>query len=387
MLGFGVRLWEGQLRRGGFIPGATLDMNFAAGQFLGAKPSDLTVARATTGYATASSGLLVSFAINTPRWLAGPGLLIEESRTNSILQSNALSNVAWTATTLGVAGSPDVSPAGTANAWRLTASAGNATLKQGVATTAVSWVYSVWLKRVSGTGNVDISLDGVSWVTQTLTSAWQRFNVVQTGVAGTSNPGIRLVVNGDVVDAFGCQAEANNLTGVTSYIPTTAGAVTRALDDVALTGAAFSTPVSGASGVWYAEGVIPSDAGGSQTRRFIDVTDGTANNRIVLGKATTDQGRYLVSVAAASQADIFSVAAYVTGTMRMAARFAANDFQVATNGALGTPDVSGSVPTPTQMQIGIDVGKTALAAANGYIRRVAFIPGIRADAVLQALTA
>lgn len=367
------------------IPGATLDMNFIQNDYVGAKPTDLTTARASNGYGTTPSGLLINFANNIPRIVAGQGLLIEFSRTNSLLQSNTLNNAAWTATTMSVVASATISPDGTANAWTLTASAGNATLKQGVATTAVPWTNSVWLRRVSGTGNIDITMDGVTWVTQTLTTAWQRFSVAQTGVAGTSNPGIRIVTNGDVIEAFGEQAEAGAFAS--SYIPTAGATATRATDNVMLAGAAYSAAVSGASGVWFAEGIIVNNTGGSQTRRLIDVTDGTANNRILLGKATTNQPRYLVAAAAATQADIFNATSFVTTPFKMAARFNNNDFQEATMSVLGVADVAGSVPTVTQCQFGLDVLLADTACAYSYIRRVGYIPGVQPDALLQWLSA
>ena len=90
MLGFGVRLWEGRLRsRGGFFPGATLDMNFANATYLGAKPSDLTVVRASVAYGTNADGSLTRFGVNVPR-ITALGLLIEAARTNSALQSRTL---------------------------------------------------------------------------------------------------------------------------------------------------------------------------------------------------------------------------------------------------------------------------------------------------------
>ena len=204
MLGFGVRLWEGRLRsRGGFFPGATLDMNFANATYLGAKPSDLTVVRASVAYGTNADGSLTSFGVNVPR-ITALGLLIEAARTNSALHSQTLHNASWTKTSLTVTADTAVAPDGTSTADTLTATGANGTLKQGVTTTAVSWANSVWLKRKTGSGNVDITMDGTNWVTQTInSSAWTRCSVVQTGVAGTSNPGVRLATSGDEVYAWG----------------------------------------------------------------------------------------------------------------------------------------------------------------------------------------
>ena len=385
MLGFGVRLWEGRLRsRGGFFPGATLDMNFANATYLGAKPSDLTVVRASVAYGTNADGSLTRFGVNVPR-ITALGLLIEAARTNSALQSQTLDNASWTRTSLTVTADTAVAPDGTSTADTLTATGDNGTLKQGVGTTAVSWANSVWLKRKTGSGNVDITMDGTNWVTQTINSStWTRCSVVQTGVAGTSNPGVRLVMSGDEVYAWGEQAEAGGYP--TSYIPTVGATVTRAADDIILAGAAFASVCSTAIGAWYVEGTSVNNAGGAQTRRFAEVNDGTASNRILLGLFTNNQTRYLVSSGGAGVADIFSAAAFSAVPVKLAARCNTNDFQQATWGVLGTPDVAGALPAVSQITLGCDVAKTALAYIDGPLARLAYVPGVPTDATIMSMS-
>lgn len=439
MLGFGVRLWEGQLRRPAVFPGATLDMNFAAQNYLGAKPSDLTVARASSGWLVDSAGGLNSFGNNVPRILPGLGLCIEFSRTNSIRNSTAVGAVVgtvgsggalptnWVASTNGSGLSYAIQGTGTESGMsyvdiRLFGTAGSVTefffapepTSGMAATNGQTWAYSTYTRVVAGSlSNITAIQQNLSdrqaagavgtWA-NTRTADFKAAALAATAVGQNKQNNIGTISDAsaafiwptfyiahgtgavDITLRVGmqqCELGAN----VTSPIPTSTVAVTRATDNVMLAGAAYSAAVSGASGVWYAEGSIIDNTGGSQTRRLIDVTDGTANNRILLGKATTNQPRYLVSAAAATQADIFNTAAFATAPFKIAARFNANAFQEATMGVLGTPDVAGSVPTVTQCQFGLDVLITDLACAYGLIRRVAYIPGVKTDAFLQALSA
>jgi len=109
-------------------------------------------------------------------------------------------------------------PDGTANsATTLTATDANGTLKYTVAPTldGSTYTYSIWMKRLSGTGNIDLTEDdGSTWTTKTLTSSWQRFSI--TGTETSPVVGIRIVTNGDSIAIFGAQLEPSAF--MTSYI-------------------------------------------------------------------------------------------------------------------------------------------------------------------------
>ena len=119
------------------------------------------------------------------------------ARRNLINYSEDLSATGHTnsSTTVATATNPD----GATTNCQLTASGANGTHKTAVTTIAASYIYRVQLKRKTGSGNVDISADGVNWVKQTITGSWAWYTVTQTGVAGTSNPGVRIATNTDVV--------------------------------------------------------------------------------------------------------------------------------------------------------------------------------------------
>jgi hypothetical protein len=136
------------------------------------------------------------------------GLLVEEQRVNFCLRSEEFGTSPWAASNVTVTANQEVAPSAATTADTLAATGANGTVRQPITTTAVAMTFSVYLKRKTGTGNVDITADGTTWVTQTISSnAWTRCVVTQTAVAGTSNPGIRLVSSGDEVFAWGAQFE------------------------------------------------------------------------------------------------------------------------------------------------------------------------------------
>ena len=117
----------------------------------------------------------------------------------------------------------DVAPDGTSTASTLVADAANATYLQAVTANAADYTFSVFLRRVTGTGDVQIQAGSGTYVTQTITSTWARYTVTQTLAAGSRTAGIRLVTSGDQVEVWGAQLEQRS---VTAYTPTTTQPIT-----------------------------------------------------------------------------------------------------------------------------------------------------------------
>ena len=92
----------------------------------------------------------------------------------------------------------------------LTATAGNATCLQSYTAASSNWVLRVRLSRISGSGSIQLTLDGgAAWTTVAVSGVNQVFSIAQTGVA---NPqfGIRIVASGDAVNATEIQLEQTN---------------------------------------------------------------------------------------------------------------------------------------------------------------------------------
>jgi hypothetical protein len=195
----------------------SLDLRFAENKSLVDAVSNqnlVTFTRASSGTYFDSAGVLQTASTDVPRFDHNPvtgeslGLLVEEQRSNLCLQSEAFGTSPWSASNVTVSANTDTSPAATLTADTLAATGANGTVRQPVTTTAIAMTFSVYLKRKTGTGNIDISADGTTWVTQTINSStWTRCVVTQTAVVGTSNPGIRIATSGDEVYAWGGQYE------------------------------------------------------------------------------------------------------------------------------------------------------------------------------------
>ncbi len=348
-----------------------------------------TIARASSGTGWTRDGTVVSFGSNVLRRVDGVGTFIEEARTNSILRSEEADNASWTKTNITVTANSGAAPDLATTADTLTATAGNGTCRQGVTTTAISWTYSVWLRRISGTGTVEITAAGLVYVPVTLTSAWQRFQVTQTGVAGTSNPGIRIVTSGDVIEAWGHQAEAGLFAS--TYIPTTTVAVTRAADSCYWDGAGFAAVYGAPTGVVLVNEVIffsaASGTGANQVTGFL--SNGTVGHRIgqFRAGATDHLESRITNGVGFNPGQITSVATKdVIHRHAIACAIGTNQGQACADTTLSTAvSPTGAMPTITRLSIGQSEGGGS-GYLNGIIRRITLYGDRKPNLSMQILT-
>lgn len=152
-----------------------------------------------------------SFSLANPR--VSNGILLRNEISNQVYGAHNFATsgntVNWTqsANMSGAGVAPSATgPDGRTSATRLTALGPSATLllARGAIGTG-NRVFSVWLRRVTGSGTVSLTLDnGTTWTDVTLSSTeWRRFRIIMA--AGQVTCGIRILVQGDVVDAYGPQ--------------------------------------------------------------------------------------------------------------------------------------------------------------------------------------
>jgi len=146
---------------------------------------------------------------------------------NFLLASEQFDNSNWTKTTTTVAANSFAAPNGTTTADTLTAAGANSTTLQSYTAVAAPHTFGVWLRRKTGTGNIDIAADSGTYTTVTITSSWALYTVTQTPAAGTISAGIRIVTSADEVYAWGAHLYRSDLSmqpntsAYPTYNPTT----------------------------------------------------------------------------------------------------------------------------------------------------------------------
>lgn len=159
-----------------------------------------------------------------------PGILLESTRTNVVLHNRDMTNAAWTKTNCTAAKTQTGIDGVTNSASSLTATAGNATCLQAIVLASSQRYQSAYVKRITGSGNIDMTMDnGATWTTVTLTTSWTPV-VILTQTLANPTVGFRIVTSGDAIAVDMVQNE--NGAFRTSPIATTTGAVTRAADNL-----------------------------------------------------------------------------------------------------------------------------------------------------------
>lgn len=303
----------------------SLSLNFLSGSL----DSRITFTRASTGTYFDSAGVLQTAAIDAPRFdynpstLAAQGLLIEEARTNRVLNSATLAT-------------------------------------QSVTVTAVAHTLSFY-----GTGTVELS--GAFVGTLVGSGAFPtRSTLTFTPTAGV----LILTVTGSAT-----QAQLETGAFATSYIPTTAAAATRAAD-VAFIGTLVP---------WYnaTEGTLFAAVGYQRTGVVASFNDNTSSNRWTTNFGAISTGQALRNTAGAGLITTSTANAAVVGATNKIALAVSTGASVALNGGTVATNASYAAPTVTQLQIGNQLGAIYF---NGYLRTLTYYPSRLSNAQLRALT-
>ena len=383
----------------------------------------VTVTRAlNTATRVNSSGFLETVNANLPRFDFDPisltckGLLIEELRTNVILNSSDFSNGAtWTPTNLNTSGTPawinvGVAPDGASTADKLIADSTSGSHLVGTLVTPVVDTYTASayvkaagygfcaLQMLFGGLNIfrayNLTTGAITASAGTGTDAtpvnagngWWRFAVTFTTLS-TATDAFRVRVenagtganwsgNGtDGILVWGAQLEAGSFP--TSYIPTTTTSLTRNADVVSMTGTNFNDWWTSTIGAAVAR-VLPSTVSG--TRPAAQFDDNSANNIIALRGNTTNPELYIRATTDQAQIDAGTISANTTYLLGGA--WNTNDCAAAVNGGTAVPDTSVTVPTATQARLGSD-GTNYL---NGCLQSLRYWPQRVTNAEIQAFS-
>jgi hypothetical protein len=396
----------------------------SGGVVLGAS-GDFNVTRATTATRFNSAGRIESVASGIPRLdypIGGgcPALLVEPSAQNVLLQSEAF-NTTWVRSGLNAFGSGSVAnstgttdPFGGTNSDYIqeTAASGTHILIQtpagqvsGTTVTLSCFAKSAertqinFLNNGGGLGSATFNLiagtatlvNGVSASIQNYGNGWYRCILTYTpGLTGNFNVQIRLAdASGNTsytgtgtsgLYVFGAQLEVGSVA--TSYIPTTAAAVTRNADVINLSGA-VSGCIGQTEGTLYAEVDMRNFAAGFN--RVFAISDGTDQNAV---RIITNSNAFVcqVRVSNIEQASISSGSLSV-GIYKIAFAYKLNDTAMFINGVqVGATDTSCLVPTCSQVFIGKYETASVSQILNDRIRAAALYTTRLTNAELAALT-
>ena len=340
------------------------------------------------------------------------GLLVEEARTNFLLQSQDFATT-WGGANITIASDSTTAPDGTTTADTLThvtaASERSQTSQSFTAGSAITVsifakkntsdffrfeignVVSCWFNlntgvigsNQAGSGNVLFSAKSIQpfpdgWYRCVLTCTTSTITTVSVKLFATNTDGNSSSINSSVY-LWGAQLEAGAFA--TSYIPTTTATVTRAADVASITGANFSSWYNQTEGTVFA-GFIPRTF--AQACGLLSLDDGTTSERLQTRVSTAGNGSFLVADGGSVQANFSTTNSTSLNTKgKLATSFALNSFQACLNGELVASDTLGTLPTVTQAVIGNAVGAFIF---NGPISRLTYWPSRFANTILQAIS-
>ena len=422
----------------------SLDLRFAENKSLTDAVSGqnlITFTRATTGTFVNSQGQIETAAIDAPRFDHNPttgeslGLLVEEQRVNLLVRSEEFDNASWSKGGLLAFGSGSTAnaitaPTGTVTADLLTedTSTGQHRVWQTASNTVNTNAHTVsfYAKAKERTriyvginespsfsrqGNATFNLgngtvisfatgnNGATGGTASIVDAgngWYRcsYSLVLGGTDTKVFTDINITSTGSTISytgdgtsgiyIWGAQLEAGAFP--TSYIPTAGTAVTRAADVASISGSNFSSWMTSFNeSTFFVEYTRPPVLAGQGF--LFEGHEGSTLRGLSTSLESVQVPRVTVRHGASRHDIIQTMAAYLTGSNRLAARTSASGSASASNGIIYT----GGSPTQSDWSAGsqISIGRRGAFNTN-YINttilRLTYWPQSLGNEVLQRIT-
>jgi len=270
----------------------------------------------------------------SPTTLAPLGLLIEEARTNLLLNSQTLST-------------------------------------QNITTTAQAYTLSFY-----GTGTVTLSGTSTAGPLVGTGVFPNRVSLTFTPTAGT----LTLTVSGTVSDA---QLEAGGFR--TSYIFTAGASVTRSADIATMVGNNFTNWYNQTTGTFAAA----FDASANSNATYMSASNGSiVQNSIHIDNDSGNMRAVYYSGSAEQAAFVLGAISTVGASNKISTAYAVNDFAASRNGGAVVTDTSGALPVSlTQLNIGTDDRLSAIYYTSGHIKSISYYNTRLTNAQLQAVSA
>ena len=340
-----------------------------------------TVSRNTTATRVNSSGLIESVASGVPRidWFGQscPGLLVEASGQNQALWSRDLSvSGTWAASGITAVRNAVGADGAASGATTLTATAASATITQNISHASQSRIFSAYMRRVSGTGQIQLTTNGgTNWQTVTLTSAFAPFNSGAQTVA-SGQVGIRMIASGDVIEVDFTQAEVGPVP--TSPIPTTSGTGSRAADVISASGALVSGLIGQTEGTIYAE----VDVRNAGTNCVICLSNNSSSTQLRIRASINS---LVIANTVGGSTTTKTLSPTLSGVNKIALSYASGDYAVYLNGTQLDTYSDLNPPTPL-IRVDLGMRQNNTEFFNDRIRAAAIYTTRLSNAQLAELT-
>jgi hypothetical protein len=331
------------------------------------------------------------------------GLLVEEARTNLILNSEDANS--WVKSSVSVLQNTTTAPNKTLTADTVTRIASVADIRKTIAVTA-SNDYTITIFAKADT-DAQIQLDvsngafsgqdyaqfnintgafvsggtGATYSVVDVGDGWRRYSLTAT-CTNTQNTGVILrLANDEPVYLWGFQFEQGSFP--TSYIKNegTSSGVTRSADVVSIPVADFGYNQSAGTVV---QEFSTADVFTANENAF---SDGTNDNRIMWGlNANTGRAPY-ISAGGTNTVALINNSGIAGGVpSKLGIAFASNDVASSLDGGAVATDTSATIPTSiTTLYLGVGATGTG-TQINGHIKKLMYIPRRVTNAQLISLT-
>jgi hypothetical protein len=333
----------------------------------------ITATRAGTATFTDANGNIASASPNTVRVDyvdSVPMILVEPSATNL-----------WDNTTMATWGTLNGTTVSNGLGYKnqtskiITQSSGYGYADKAISTTSgASYTFSFYARLISGSATSIVARhrDSASGDVSSfsITPEFQKFEFTILGKSG----------GGDVMFGFRFNRAMPSETSsieismpqveqgavATSFIPTSGSTVTRAKDDLVISGSDFTDFYNQSEGTIYSEFVPKLE---SLDATLFNFSDGSNFNRIM---SLTKFYHIFVTTSGNTQVQFASGSVSLNNLNRLAASFKTNDCVLSLNGSSEVVDSSMAMPSINQINIGARFGGTE--HLQGHIRRLLYWP-------------